>query len=1616
MKKLFLSLLLIFGAFSASFAANNATDIYLLAKTKSTSELNKVENIDTVDADGNTALCTAIKDKNVDAYNLLKKAGANTGHQCVKKIPPKQYQAFTQKLAAANKSWSFLGLGKWAWTAIGVGVAAGAGIAAMSGGGGGSSSGDGDNTPASNNNGNNNISNHNCMEMGYTERDCIAENGWLFGDSCEDAYGTWWYCQAAPCPYWTTTCDEGFHETNNTCISGGITYKECELTTLECGANAIQQGTQCICNIGYQNWTEGVGCSLIPLNCGANAYQNGISCQCDSGYQSWISGIGCSLTPIDCGANATQQGTQCICNSGYENWIEETGCSPTPIDCGANATQQGTQCICNSGYENWIEEIGCSAIPIECGVNATQQETQCVCNFGYQNWISNVGCSLIPLNCGANATQQGTSCVCNSGYENWIEEIGCSPIPIDCGVNATQQETQCVCDSGYTQWTQEYGCYTVLDCGTNAYQNGAICQCNQGYENWIEGTGCSLMPIDCGANANQQETQCVCNPGYTQWTQGYGCYETLDCGANATQNGSECVCNPGYIQWTQGHGCYTEINCGEHAHQVETYCQCDSGFDSFGGIGIGCTRRTIIVEHFDESEYNIQNEGDSDFRVALTGVAHNTFLATADDDIILSIPKTLNIINNGDGDVELSFTSIAQVFRGNTTQNFSRTATGTLFLQNIGNGDIYGRGGSNSIIYLNVNSGIGGGMAQSNAFLEINNTGDGNVYGMYGKTINNANMSGSVGISGVQAWSRGTINIENHGNGNVYGMYDTETNTQSDSLIHNAYSNATAEFISNASPAYPLLVSGSIVISNEGDGDVYGMYAHNRLIGATVSNLYQRIKVDSSISITNSGSGNVYGMYSDSDVIPVGINGSSSISITNTGNGNVYGIYSNDNRADADTDISISNNGTGTVYGAFGRIVNGIGDNIFTIYNQSNAVAFGIYGYGTDNDNTLRMYNVADGDIVGTGGYDSGSGGEHMNRSGTAYRGYKFLHNLGDGWAIGIYGDTSSVAWMTIDRVGNGSFLPLSDIGGTAIGAYAESDLWVGGPVTIQNASTAYGAFAGQGANALVLSYSSQVNSNTISIENSTFAVGVYVGESGTLTNYGNISIQNASTAYGIYAAFNSNVTNSGNITITNSTNAYGIYAEEGATISNTGTISVNGASCHSTQCDGSATYGNQIVLNGALLVNSGVITAKILDLDSANGNFLAGAGARFIVENELSGDLNISSDIVQSGNQTTYIAENMIDAGDVSGLNVRSASAMFNASLADNGHDVVMQMKDFNELTDNASLAAFLKNNYTNGNGAELFSTLKSMDNMYAFNNSLSGLTGLNTFTQFAHEDLSAMREISFSMNNKLFENSSRDSFDISDSTGYFSFSNDHNGGSGRYGISSDKISDNWKLGYGMAMANINTGDGDNMHRQNNLWLFYMPATYTNDDIELVIAPKAGFAHSEYNRRGYNNINYDGYIEKRIFGLMNDLRYPLNFGNWTFAPDLAFNAIVYDQSGHEEEQAFSLVIPDDRTVSVETGLGFYTKYEKQLSDGGRFKLNSGLMLYREFGDTYDIKLGMRGMNGTFSLYNNDYEYRGAASLGFDYTAGRLHMYGNAQYFMDNDNYMNFKGGISYRF
>ena len=148
----------------------------------------------------------------------------------------------------------------------------------------------------------------------------------------------------------------------------------------------------------------------------------------------------------------------------------------------------------------------------------------------------------------------------------------------------------------------------------------------------------------------------------------------------------------------------------------------------------------------------------------------------------------------------------------------------------------------------------------------------------------------------------------------------------------------------------------------------------------------------------------------------------------------------------------------------------------------------------------------------------------------------------------------------------------------------------------------------------------------------------------------------------------------------------------------------------------------------------------------------------------------------------------------------------------------------------------------------------------------------------------------------------------------------------------------------------------------------------------------------------------------------MNEARYPMDLGFVKFEPSIEFNMVGYNQKGNEEEQAYALTIPSNTNLSVETGIGFYLKKDIDMKSDGQLKLNGGMMLYREFADPYNLKLGMYGMDGTFDLYDETKDYRGVFSFGLDYKWKDLSFYGNFQHFMETDPYSVFKLGLGVKF
>ncbi|MEE6207514.1 MAG: DUF2807 domain-containing protein, partial [Alphaproteobacteria bacterium] len=323
----------------------------------------------------------------------------------------------------------------------------------------------------------------------------------------------------------------------------------------------------------------------------------------------------------------------------------------------------------------------------------------------------------------------------------------------------------------------------------------------------------------------------------------------------------------------------------------------------------------------------------------------------------------------------------------------------------------------------------------------VENNDDSDVYGMYGNNQNQYNVYNNTSSTTAS----GTINISNTGEGNIYGMYMSNDSEETYN-IYNAYQYS----------GYSSTTTGTINIINIGDGNVYGMYSTSGAYNAYGTN--SACTVTGIIDITNTGNGDVYGMYGDDkkgSVYNAWINGNGTINITNAGSGNVYGMYG----------YSIWNSSGGySGYSSNGRI---------SIINNGNenSNAYGMFGKNVHNvtqdtsqNSIIEMTNINDSLAVGI--YENGIYGNSTKNSGDI-----IIHNLGNGTAVGIMADGSASVTnsgtITIDREsytddkGN-TYSAETETGGTAIGIYgsANSSITNTGTITINGASKGYGIWS----------------------------------------------------------------------------------------------------------------------------------------------------------------------------------------------------------------------------------------------------------------------------------------------------------------------------------------------------------------------------------------------------------------------------------------------------------------------------------------------------------------------------------------------------------------------------
>lgn len=728
------------------------------------------------------------------------------------------------------------------------------------------------------------------------------------------------------------------------------------------------------------------------------------------------------------------------------------------------------------------------------------------------------------------------------------------------------------------------------------------------------------------------------------------------------------------------------------------------------------------------------------------------------------------------------------------------------------------------------------------------------------------------------------------------------------------------------------------------------------------------------VRIENQNFRDVAGLYSSTSTINLATQKNGFISITNQANGDVFGILGSQN--------VVNNNAMKSVngYDVFRTAK-------IDIYNKGNGNVYGIYALG--NASNVQTDAVA----VRRGKAANGTGEISIT-------------NIGNGNVFGIfaYGEANNAIQIDDQRNVMGSIYISNSGSGVAVGMFA--------PVVLNQSNSSKqesSIFVSNHNKGLVTGIYARdlaVNSGDITISNSQngVAIGIYT-DNGTVTNSGNVLIDsNGGTSIGIYGAKGSSITNTGTITISGGGTAYGIYSE-GSSVKNSGIIKINGDS----------NSPNAIKLNGGKLFQNGVLEGENLALDEYGGEIVASADSKFVAKNSISGDLSVSDSVVADGFANSYTIKEAIDAADATDLKLNSKSALFEAKLAENNSDIVMEMKDFNEVVTDKSVAGFLSDNYNQQNNEKLFSSLKGIENSQALNQSLEDMTGKEMFNRFAFEDLTMMREFNFDLNNKLFNNQ-EETLSTSGNISSWMFSGADNSQT-KYSLNNITVGKN-TVGLAVALTDINSkGNDGNNSRNDRMYQVAMPIGYQAYGFNFITTPSIGYSYGTYNRHGFNNSYYKGTVEKQMFGVMNEARYPFMAAGWNLDIALEFNVLGYHISGDEGSRDYGLNIAEQNTYSAEAGIGLYANKEISLAKDSKLKLYNGIAVYHEFADPYKMKIGMNGMAGTFTLRDeNRSANRAIIRTGFDYTKQDLSLYGSLSSYIDQELQTNADLGLKYSF
>jgi len=619
---------------------------------------------------------------------------------------------------------------------------------------------------------------------------------------------------------------------------------------------------------------------------------------------------------------------------------------------------------------------------------------------------------------------------------------------------------------------------------------------------------------------------------------------------------------------------------------------------------------------------------------------------------------------------------------------------------------------------------------------------------------------------------------------------------------------------------------------------------------------------------------------------------------------------------------------------------------------------------------------------------------------------------------------------------------------GTAVGMYGyKSSLYNSGTnaiidvKTTKNNSYAYGMKGD-------ISYIENDAVINVTAEKSK-AFGLYINQGQAINNVnGVINVNGESESYGIYAIAknehgveteSAKAINLGTINLSGKAKNVGIYAEgSNVTVENRGIIRIGDTEytnvCTGTNCDNNVAIqlvnGAQPIqlTNGAHLVNAGsIISTGNLDLAAMGGNVVLTQGGTLSAANSISGDLDISSDVIQDTftNQTTM--ENALLAEDVSNVDVHSRSYLYNADIAANSsgiYDIVMNMKDFSEMTDNSSEASYFSKKYAEQKNAKLFNALKSASTASQFAKTKADIMGSSVLPNITEEELKVQRSLDKSMVDNLF----KDGGDVKKIVGADAMHmgrDDHNTLTG-YDISSQsmymlydkKLNNKYRLGTGLSITHTNTDYNNDSTRKNMTVQGYIPLTYTNlKGLKAVTMARLGYADGNYTRRGYNH-TYKADTSEITYGLLNEIRYKKQLGYVNLTPFIGLNAMGWYQDNIDEgKDDLALHIASKNIFSLESALGLNIDKEIEFDQDNCLTMALGIGYYHEFANPYQGLSAHHDTTGHYSIKHKIHSRdRGVLSAKVNYDYKDFSIYGQLMQYLEEEYPLEVEGGLKYKF